>query len=86
MGATTEDKLKAIDKEARSDVNKEVAEADKMPAPEATLQTLYEHIYVRGGEHQFMRGRTPDENYYYWSDGLKELSREKTKMDSACVS
>jgi len=36
-----------------------------MEFPEATPQILYEDIYVRGSEPQFMRGRTPDENYYY---------------------
>lgn len=64
-GVTSEEELKGIDKEARSDVDKEVAEAEKMPFPEATPQILYEDIYVRGSEPQFMRGRTPDENYYY---------------------
>ena len=62
---TTEDELKGIDKDARTAVDKEVAEAEAMPPPEATPQILYEDIYVRGSEPQFMRGRTPDENYYY---------------------
>ncbi|TVY68763.1 Pyruvate dehydrogenase E1 component subunit alpha [Lachnellula suecica] len=62
---TTEDELKGIDKDARSAVDKEVAEAEAMEAPDATPQILFEDIYVRGSEPQFMRGRTPDENYYY---------------------
>lgn len=62
---TTEDELKTIDKEARADVDKEVAEAEEMAFPENTAKILYEDIYVRGSEPQFMRGRTPDENYYY---------------------
>ena len=62
---TTEEELKGIDKEARAAVDKEVAEAEEMPAPESTPQILYEDIYVKGSEPQFMRGRTPDENYYY---------------------
>lgn len=61
----TEDELKAIDKEARRSVDAEVAEAEKMEFPDATPQVLYEDIYVRGSEPAFMRGRTPDENYYY---------------------
>lgn len=61
----TEDELKAIDKEARTTVDGEVAEAEQMAAPEATPKILYEDIYVRGSEPAFMRGRTPDENYYY---------------------
>jgi pyruvate dehydrogenase E1 component alpha subunit len=62
---TTEEELKAIDQEARKAVDGEVAEAEKMEFPEATGKVLYEDIYVRGSEPQFMRGRTPDENYYY---------------------
>ncbi|CAJ2506930.1 Uu.00g081160.m01.CDS01 [Anthostomella pinea] len=60
-----EDELKSIDKEARKHVNEEVAIAEAMAVPEATPQILYEDIYVRGTEPQFMRGRTPEENYYY---------------------
>lgn len=62
---TTEDELKSLDKSAREAVDKEVAEAEAMLPPDATPQILYEDIYVRGSEPQFMRGRTPDENYYY---------------------
>jgi pyruvate dehydrogenase E1 component alpha subunit len=64
-GVMTEEELKTMDKQARADVDKEVAEAEAMPFPDATPQILYEDIYVRGSEPQFMRGRTPDENYYY---------------------
>jgi pyruvate dehydrogenase E1 component alpha subunit len=64
-GVTNEEELKGIDKEARNAVDAEVAEAEKMDFPEATGKVLYEDIYVRGSEPQFMRGRTPDENYYY---------------------
>ena len=62
---TTEEELKGIDKEARSDVDKEVEVAEKMAVPETTAKILYEDIYVRGSEPEFLRGRTPDENYYY---------------------
>jgi len=62
---TNEDELKAIDKDARTAVDKEVAEAEQMPLPDATPQVLFENIYVKGSEPQFMRGRTPDENYYH---------------------
>ncbi|PSS12660.1 hypothetical protein M430DRAFT_106772 [Amorphotheca resinae ATCC 22711] len=62
---TSEEELKAIDKEARTAVDKEVAEAEAMPPPDATPQILYEDIYVRGSEPEFMRGRTAEENYYY---------------------
>lgn len=61
----SEEELKAIDKEARAYVDAEVAEAEKMPPPEATQKNLYEDIYVRGSEPQFLRGRVPEENHYY---------------------
>ncbi|KAH0565635.1 alpha subunit of pyruvate dehydrogenase [Trichoglossum hirsutum] len=61
----TDEELKAIDKDARKYVDDEVAEAEKMPPPEPTPQILFEDIYVRGSEPDFMRGRIPDENYYY---------------------
>jgi len=61
----TEEELKAIDKEARTNIDAEVAEAEKMAFPDATPQVLFEDIYVRGSEPSFMRGRTPDENFYY---------------------
>jgi pyruvate dehydrogenase E1 component alpha subunit len=61
----TEEELKAIDKDARTYVDNEVAEAEAMEPPEATPKILFEDIYVRGSEVPFMRGRTPDENYYY---------------------
>ncbi len=62
---TSEEELKAIDKEARAYVDGEVADAEKMAAPEATEKNLFEDIYVRGSEPEFMRGRVPEENYYY---------------------
>jgi len=61
----SEEELKTIDKEARSYVNEEVKIAEEMAAPEATNKILYEDIYVRGTEPQFIRGRTPDENFYF---------------------
>ena len=64
-GVTSEEELKAIDKDARAYVDGEVAEAEKMHEPDATDKILFEDIYVRGSEPQFLRGRIPDENYYY---------------------
>lgn len=65
---TTEDELKSIDKSAREMVDEEVAIAEKMEAPDATKKILYEDIYVRGSEPQFLRGRIPEENFYYDQD------------------
>ena len=62
---TTEEELKSLDKKARSSVDAEVAEAEAMPAPDATPEVLFEDIYVRGSEPQFLRGRVPEENFYY---------------------
>lgn len=64
-GVTTEEELKTIDKQARENVDKEVAEAEAMPAPESTPQVLFEDVYVRGSEPAFLRGRIPEENFYY---------------------
>ncbi|KAI4675688.1 uncharacterized protein J4E88_007722 [Alternaria novae-zelandiae] len=64
-GVTSEEELKSIDKQARSEVDEEVAIAEKMAVPEATGKVLYEDIYVRGSEPEFLRGRIPEENFYY---------------------
>lgn len=64
-GITSEEELKSIDKEARAFVDGEVAEAEKMAVPDTKPEVLFEDIYVRGSEPNFLRGRTPDENYYY---------------------
>ncbi|KAE8153403.1 pyruvate dehydrogenase E1 component subunit alpha [Aspergillus avenaceus] len=63
-GVFSEDEAKAIDKDVRSKVNSEVAEAEKMPAPEMKMDILFEDMYVRGSEPQQRRGRTIDETYY----------------------
>jgi len=64
-GVTSEEELKAIDKKARSEVDAEVAIAEKMTAPDATPKVLYEDIYVKGSEPEFTRGRIPEENFYF---------------------
>ncbi|PGG99274.1 pyruvate dehydrogenase (acetyl-transferring) E1 component, alpha subunit [Helicocarpus griseus UAMH5409] len=64
-GVTSEEELKAIDKDARSQVDAEVAEAEQMAAPEPTPRILFEDTYVRGSEPLWTRGRTVDETFYY---------------------
>ncbi|KAJ5792274.1 Pyruvate dehydrogenase E1 component subunit alpha [Penicillium pulvis] len=64
-GVTSEEELKSIDKAARAHVDAEVAEAEKMAAPDNTNRNLFEDIYVRGSEPKWMRGRTVDETFYY---------------------
>lgn len=61
----SEEELKGIDKKAREHVDEEVKAAEAMPVPDATPEVLYEDIYVRGSEPQFLRGRVPEENFYY---------------------
>jgi len=61
----TDEELKAIDKDARSSVDEEVAEAEKMTLPDPTSRILFEDIYVRGSEPRWMRGRSVDETFYY---------------------
>ena len=61
----TEEELKGIDKEARAYVDGEVAVAEKMPVPDATPKVLFEDIYVKGSEPEYLRGRIPEENFYY---------------------
>lgn len=61
----SEEELKGIDKEARKYVNDEVAAAEAMAVPEATPQILFEDSYVKGTEPRIIRGRTPDEDFYF---------------------
>ncbi|KAK3059907.1 alpha subunit of pyruvate dehydrogenase, partial [Teratosphaeriaceae sp. CCFEE 6253] len=61
----TEEELKGIDRAAREMVDAEVKIAEAMAAPDATPEVLFEDIYVRGSEPEFLRGRIPEENYYY---------------------
>jgi pyruvate dehydrogenase E1 component alpha subunit len=71
-GVTSEEELKAIDKEARDHVDSEVAEAERMPAPDAVPQVLFEDVYVRGAEPNMLRGRTPGETYYFTDAGASK--------------
>lgn len=64
-GVAEEEELKTIDNEARSHVKEESAAAEAMVAPEATPKILFEDIYAKGTEPQFIRGRTLDENFYF---------------------
>ena len=74
-GVTTEEELKGLDKEARQYVDEEVAEAEKMAAPDNTAKNLFEDIYVRGSEPKWLRGRTTDETYYYGSEGGEGVAK-----------
>lgn len=65
LGVATEAELKAVDKEARSYVESQVAEAEASPPPEAKARILFEDVYVRGTEIPVLRGRIPSENYSF---------------------
>jgi pyruvate dehydrogenase E1 component alpha subunit len=65
LGVNTEDELKSMDKEVRRYVKEEVQAAEKMDEPPTTHDTLYQDIFVRGAEPDYMRGRTVGETYYY---------------------
>jgi len=78
-GVTTEDELKSIDKDARAMVDADVAEAEAMKAPDATPKILFEDIYVRGSEPEFLRGRIPEENFYYDQDKPVQIPDAPTR-------
>ncbi|KAI4250600.1 MAG: hypothetical protein L6R40_000200 [Gallowayella cf. fulva] len=75
---TSEEELKGIDKDARAYVDAEVKEAEKMKEPEPSWRNLYEDIYVRGSEPEFLRGRIPEENFYY---GEADMGGEGKRFD-----
>ncbi|KAI9757135.1 MAG: alpha subunit of pyruvate dehydrogenase [Lichina confinis] len=79
----SEEELKKIDKEARSHVDNEVAEAEKMVPPESTPQVLFEDVYVRGSEPNLLRGRVPEENFYF--DGVAGAKKESEVMEGKVV-
>ncbi|CAN6670670.1 pyruvate dehydrogenase E1 component subunit alpha, mitochondrial [Trichomonascus vanleenenianus] len=65
LGIATEKELKTVDKEARSYVDAQVAEAEAAPPPEAKPQILFEDVYVPGTEIPILRGRIPEENWSF---------------------
>lgn len=74
-GVTTEEELKGIDKDARTHVDEEVAKAEAMAVPDATPKVLFEDIYVKGSEPAFVRGRIPEEDYYFPKDRPVEVPK-----------
>ncbi|KAJ3182772.1 alpha subunit of pyruvate dehydrogenase [Geranomyces variabilis] len=62
-GIANEDELKKMDKEARTDIDKAVAEAKESPEPD--LKELFTDIYTVGNEPRFLRGTAPDELHHY---------------------
>ncbi|KAG0353587.1 dehydrogenase E1 component-domain-containing protein [Gamsiella multidivaricata] len=59
----TEDDCKAIDKAARAEVDKATEQAKADPEPD--LDSFWEHVYVKGTEVPFLRGREPEVIHRY---------------------
>ncbi|KAG9004431.1 alpha subunit of pyruvate dehydrogenase [Tulasnella sp. JGI-2019a] len=62
-GVASEEELKAIDKNAKTEVDAAVAEAKESPEPLA--KDLWADIYYKGTEPPYMRGREREEVHYY---------------------
>ncbi|ORX95685.1 hypothetical protein K493DRAFT_282611 [Basidiobolus meristosporus CBS 931.73] len=62
-GIATEEELKAIEKEARKEVDVEVAAAKASPEP--PVEDLWTNIYAEGSEPKFLRGRESQEVHRY---------------------
>lgn len=65
-GIVSEDDIKALEKQAKQLVDKEVKEAEEAPFPDSSPKNLFEDIYVPGSEPDFLKGRTLEETYV-WS-------------------
>jgi len=62
-GVASEQELKALDKEAKAEVDQAVEEAKASPEPEAS--DLWKDIYYKGTEPASMRGREREEGVRY---------------------
>jgi len=62
-GLATEDDLKALEKEAKAEVDQAVEEAKASAEP--TEKDLWTDVYFKGTEPPFLRGRERDEVHYY---------------------
>ncbi|GJJ72037.1 pyruvate dehydrogenase E1 component alpha subunit [Entomortierella parvispora] len=63
LNVITEDEMKAIEKNARAEVDKSVEEAKASPEPD--MSEFFTHVYQKGTEVPFLRGREPEEVYKY---------------------
>ncbi|KAJ1815547.1 alpha subunit of pyruvate dehydrogenase [Coemansia sp. S610] len=62
-GVATEEDLKAIDKQAKKEIDEALAQAKAIPEPDGA--ELWDHIYVKGSEVPYLRGRVPEDVHYY---------------------
>ncbi|CDZ98379.1 mitochondrial pyruvate dehydrogenase e1 component beta subunit [Phaffia rhodozyma] len=63
-GVADEATLKAIDKDAKAEVDQAVVEAKASPQPDINVE-FWTDIYVKGTEPPFQRGREKEEVHYY---------------------
>lgn len=59
----TEEELKKIDKNAKSEVDEAVKEAKESPEP--SMDDFWTDVYYKGTEPAYLRGREPEEGKYY---------------------
>ncbi|KAJ2725661.1 alpha subunit of pyruvate dehydrogenase [Coemansia sp. Benny D115] len=62
-GVTTEEELKAIDKEAKRLIDEALAKAKAVPEPNPA--ELWDDVYVKGTEVPYLRGRVVEETHHY---------------------
>ncbi|KAF9906501.1 alpha subunit of pyruvate dehydrogenase [Lobosporangium transversale] len=63
LNVVSEDELKAIDKNARAEVDKAVEESKASPEPE--LKAFWEQVYKKEAGIPFLRGREPEETHHF---------------------
>ena len=80
-GLATEEELKAIDKESKTEVEKAVEEAKTSPEPNMT--DFWADIYYKGTEPPFMRGREREEVSLAWPLPHSGFSRSLLTMNPA---
>ncbi len=68
LGIATEEELKKTDKAARAYVEKEVEAAEASAPPDASLEILFEDVYVKGSEVPSLRGRISDDSWVFHKD------------------
>ena len=78
-GLATEEELKAIDKESKTEVDKAVEEAKTSPEPD--MNDFWTDIYYKGTEPPFMRGREREEVSAAWVLHFSSLSLTTNLVD-----
>ena len=82
-GLATEEELKAIDKESKTEVDKAVEEAKASPEPD--MNDFWSDIYYKGTEPRFMRGREKEEVGPFWSLSSPESLLKSVPLGSSLL-